>query len=57
MPPAGFEPPIPAGERLQTHPLDLSAAGIGSVIYWKMVFLLTVNNNNNYNNDNFFFTG
>ena len=29
MPPAGFEPAIPAGERLQTHALDLSATGIG----------------------------
>ena len=30
MPPAGFEPAIPAGERLQTHALDRSATGIGS---------------------------
>jgi hypothetical protein len=29
MPPARFEPAIPAGERLQTHALDLSATGIG----------------------------
>jgi hypothetical protein len=31
MPPAGFEPGIPAGERLQTHALDSSATGIGLV--------------------------
>ena len=29
MPPAGFETAIPAGKRLQTHALDLSATGIG----------------------------
>jgi hypothetical protein len=29
MPSAGFEPSIPAGERLQTHALDSSATGIG----------------------------
>jgi hypothetical protein len=29
MPSAGFEPTIPAGERLQTHSLDRSATGIG----------------------------
>jgi hypothetical protein len=28
MPPAGFEPVIPAGERLQTHALDRSTTGI-----------------------------
>ena len=29
MPPAIFEPAIPAGDRLQTHALDRSATGIG----------------------------
>jgi hypothetical protein len=29
MPPAVFEPSIPAGERPQTHALDRSATGIG----------------------------
>jgi hypothetical protein len=29
MPPVGFEPAIPTGERLQTHALDRSATGIG----------------------------
>jgi hypothetical protein len=29
MPPAGFEPLILAGDRLQTHALDSSATGIG----------------------------
>ena len=28
MPPAGFEPAIPAGDRLQTHALDRSVTGI-----------------------------
>jgi hypothetical protein len=32
MPPAGFEPAIPAGERLQTHALDRSATGIGFLL-------------------------
>jgi hypothetical protein len=32
MPPAGFETAIPAGERLQTHSLDSSATGIGTVL-------------------------
>ena len=30
MPPAGFEPAIPAGDRPQTHALDRSATGIGN---------------------------
>jgi hypothetical protein len=30
MPPAGFEPVIPASERPQTNALDRAAAGIGS---------------------------
>jgi hypothetical protein len=29
VPPAGFEPEIPASERPQTHALDLAATGIG----------------------------
>jgi hypothetical protein len=33
MPPAEFEPPISAGQRLQTHALDRSATGIGSLLY------------------------
>ena len=32
MPPAGFEPAIPARERLQTNALDRSATGIGIMI-------------------------
>jgi hypothetical protein len=31
MPPAGFEPAIPAGERPQTYALDRAATGIGVV--------------------------
>jgi hypothetical protein len=30
MPPAGFEPTIPASGRPQTHALDCAATGIGS---------------------------
>jgi hypothetical protein len=33
MPPAGFEPTIPASERPQTHALDRAATGIGWDIY------------------------
>jgi hypothetical protein len=29
MPPAGFEPAIPTGERPQVHALDRAATGIG----------------------------
>ena len=29
MPLAGFEPTVPANELLQTHGIDLAAAGIG----------------------------
>ena len=29
MPKAGFQPPVPANERLQTHALDGAATGIG----------------------------
>ena len=32
MPSVGFEPSIPAGERLQTHALDHSATAIGLLI-------------------------
>jgi hypothetical protein len=31
MPPAGFEPTIPASERPQTHALDRVATGVGSL--------------------------
>jgi len=30
MPPAGFEPAIPASKRPQTHALDRAATGIGT---------------------------
>jgi hypothetical protein len=33
MPPAGFEPAIPAGERPQTHALDGTAIAIGLISY------------------------
>jgi len=32
MPPAGFEPAIPASEQPQTHVLDRAATGIGIVV-------------------------
>jgi len=32
MPPARFQPAIPASKRPQTHVLDLAATGIGSII-------------------------
>ena len=32
MPSAGFEPAIPAGERLQTYTLDGAANGIGLLV-------------------------
>jgi hypothetical protein len=31
MPPVGFGPAVPAGERPQTHVLDCAATGIGDV--------------------------
>ena len=41
MPPAGFEPAIPAGERLQTLALDRSATGIDYAI-WCAYFVVIV---------------
>jgi len=32
MPPAGFEPTIPAGQWPQTHALDRAATGISGII-------------------------
>ena len=31
MPPVGFEPTIPAGERAQTYALDRAATGTGQI--------------------------
>jgi hypothetical protein len=33
MPPAGFEPAIPASERPQIHVLEGAATGIGVIVY------------------------
>jgi hypothetical protein len=33
MPPAGFEPTIPASERAQTQALDRAATGLGITVY------------------------
>ena len=38
MPPAGFEPAIPASERPQTHALDRVATGIGSRLQLLLLF-------------------
>ena len=38
MPPAGFEPAIPASERKQTHALDRTGSGIGAIICYKALF-------------------
>jgi hypothetical protein len=40
MPPALFEPAIPAGERLQSHALDRSATGIGQQTHYRYNNLL-----------------
>jgi hypothetical protein len=37
MPPAGFEPTIPASERPQTHALDRAATGTGNFTFLLMV--------------------
>jgi hypothetical protein len=39
MPPARFEPAIPAGERLQTHALERSATGIG---HYRVIYLCKI---------------
>jgi hypothetical protein len=36
MPPAAFEPAIPASERPQTHALDRAATGVG--LFWNDSF-------------------
>jgi hypothetical protein len=41
MPPAGFEPTIPADERPQTHALDRAATGTGPlIIYYPIIFYI-----------------
>ena len=39
MPPVGFEPAIPAGERPQTLALDGAATGIGNIEYNSIIFI------------------
>jgi hypothetical protein len=39
MPPAGFEPTIPASERPQTHVLDRAATGIGMFVDCNIFFI------------------
>ena len=48
MPPAGFEPAIPANERSQIHALDCAVTGIG---VFSLVDLKTVNQLINKNNN------
>ena len=38
MPPAGFEPAIPASERKQIHALDRAGSEIGAIIFYKTLF-------------------
>jgi hypothetical protein len=40
MPPAGFEPAIPANERPQTHALDSTAIGIGHVLEYSLKLIV-----------------
>ena len=48
MPPAGFEPTVPASERPQTHALHRAATGTGNItlVNWKY---LMQNGNKNMN--------
>ena len=50
MPPVGFEPTTPAGERPQTYTLDRAATGTGKcneILHWNIIFdlLCTLCNN------------
>ena len=40
MPPVGFEPTIPAGERPQTYAFDRAATGTGLLLLYSIFFLL-----------------
>ena len=42
MTPVGFEPTISAGERPQTHALDLAATGTGAYVYY-YIKITTIN--------------
>ena len=53
MPPVGFEPTTPAGERPQTHVLDREATGTGSELcgwleYKNLLYMLKVVNNTTF---------
>jgi hypothetical protein len=37
MPPAWFEPSIPASEKWQTHTLDRAASAIGNIIFYNII--------------------
>jgi hypothetical protein len=43
MPPAGFEPTIPASEQPQTQALNRAATGIGEVISWSIIIIIIAN--------------
>jgi hypothetical protein len=42
MPPVGFEPATPAGERKQTHALDRAGSAIGAIIFFKQNIVLLI---------------
>ena len=43
MPPAGFEPTVPAGDRPQTYALDRAATDTGCVIIYIDRVVVTIN--------------
>ena len=50
MPPAGFEPAIPASERPQTYALDRAATGVGKLDIVYIVYSVHYDEvNNSYN--------
>ena len=55
MPLAGFEPAIPASERLQTHALERLATGIGIFYQYKGNFRLSLGNLSSMMNKYHFF--
>jgi hypothetical protein len=42
MPPVGFEPTIPAGERPQTQVLDRAATGITFLIHLPLIIIIVI---------------
>ena len=50
LPPAGFEPAIPASEKPQTHALNRAATGIGSYYIYYYYFYVTLQKSCNISN-------